>query len=153
MQGAGDAWVYGKLTAETGRLASDLERTALLLQAQPSPASTDPLSATEQDARARILRANQTLEQSNVYVRDTARLVVEARDVGVNTLGAMDEQREQLITAQRDIQDADGAMNSARQVLTRMAKRALVNKIFLWVVVLVLVLINVMFFYYAFLQK
>ena len=58
--GGGDAWVFGKLNAETGRLAAELERTGLLMAQQQQPnRPSDPLNAVEEDARARIHRSNQ----------------------------------------------------------------------------------------------
>jgi len=93
------------------------------------------------------------LDESNMYVRDTSRLVVEARDMGINSLQAMDEQRQDLFAVRNDIQDTDSAVTSARKILTRMAKQALVNKIFLWAVVFLLLLADILFLYYGFIKS
>jgi len=157
MHGHGDSWVVGKLNAETGRLASELERATLVLSgSNPSsrPGQVSAMSSSaEEDARARIQRSNEVLNESNGYVRDTARLMGESRNVGVNTLQAMSEHHEELLTARGDVRDAEDAMQTSRQILTRMAKQALVNKVFLWLIILLLIVVNVCFLYFGFIKN
>ena len=155
MQGKGDAWVFGKLTAETSRLAAELERGTLLLGGRQGNSASTPtaLSSVEQDTRTRIIRNNQVLQESNMYARDATRQLIEARDGGINTLQALEEQRNDLMTARTDVRDTESVMQSSRIILMRMAKQALVNKLFLWGVVVLLLIANILFLYYGYIKN
>jgi hypothetical protein len=107
----------------------------------------------EELIRTRLLNSNKILEESNQSIRQTQSLLVESRDVGVNTLDNLYEQRENLLQAADDVSESKYTTAKARIMLKRMATRALYNRIFLICVIFALLLANGLFLYFGFIKK
>jgi len=162
-----DAWVKSKLAAEAYRVEGELKRARLLA----TSARSDPLlrsgdgagagsgaarppngSDREAEARHAVLRSGQLLAQGSASIADTSRLMIEARDQGVETLGAVQRQGEDLQAVAGTVSDTNATTKQARAAIRRMALNALYNRVFLWLVVVALFVADVAFLYYGFLK-
>jgi hypothetical protein len=153
-----DTWVLSKFAADIYRLEGELKRIKLL----SSSTYSDPImnnsnnsddADVERDAKNRVLRSTNLLNQSNTYIADSTRLMNESRNMGNDTLSALQDQERQLLDVHDNVSETQNTTKKARHVLRRMATRALYNRVFLWSVIVVLFIADVLFLYFGFLKK
>lgn len=155
----GDSIVTNRLIAECGRLENDLRNAekAWLLSHPPSNQRTssgdeDPLRDPDEE-RARLLRAQMTLQESDRVIDDIERNVGTSVRIGVNTQQAMEEQGETLHEIHSNVTETGASAKAAARVLKKMAERAFYNRLFLWCLIAMLILANGLFLYYGFIKK
>jgi len=157
----GDSFVVNRLTAEFARKENELkgaEKTWLLANKPSAAATGSSLSSSTaersgDDDRATLLRANQTLSESNRVIDDIEQGLGQALQTGRSNLGTLHVQGQELETALGNVQQGNITAKNAGVVLRRMAQKAFYNRIFLWSIIVLFFLIDVLFLYYGFLKK
>ena len=157
----GDSIVTNRLIAECGRLENDLRNAEKSWLISHPPSTTgrassgdeDPLLRDPDEERARLLRAQVTLQESDRVIDDIERNVGTSVRVGVNTQQALEEQGETLHEIHSNVTETGASAKAAARVLKKMAERAFYNRLFLWFLIAVLVLANGLFLYYGFIKK
>ncbi|RUS27796.1 vesicle transport v-SNARE protein N-terminus-domain-containing protein [Jimgerdemannia flammicorona] len=101
---------------------SAADREELLGQSGGVGASGD-LDASTMDQRARLLTGTDRLAESSRRLQDSHRIALETESLGVNILGTLRDQREQIVTARNTLADADSYIDKASKTLKGMARR------------------------------
>jgi hypothetical protein len=155
----GDSIVTNRLTAECSRLENELKNAekAWLLShpsrsGRPSSNDEDPLRDPD-DERARLFRAQVTLQESDRVIDDIERNVGTSVRIGVDTQQAMDGQGETLLQVGSNVTETGASAKAAARVLKKMAERAFYNRLFLWFLIMLLLIANILFLYYGFVKK
>ena len=71
-------------------------------------------------------------------------------EIGISVLDALSEQRESLLSSRDKVQETRDFTSEARQVLKRMSRRFLANRLILWGIIAVLSLSICLVLYYDF---
>mmetsp|Transcript_21207 Transcript_21207/g.29994 ORF Transcript_21207/g.29994 Transcript_21207/m.29994 type:complete len:248 (+) Transcript_21207:23-766(+) len=95
----------------------------------------------------------QLIQSSEDLLRESQALCADSELVGNATLDQMTRQREQLQISMGHANDTRGMVMEARRIMTNMGRRALKNKIFLYFVIFILIVLNVMAFLHVIRQK
>mmetsp|Transcript_20070 Transcript_20070/g.26295 ORF Transcript_20070/g.26295 Transcript_20070/m.26295 type:complete len:251 (+) Transcript_20070:44-796(+) len=95
----------------------------------------------------------QLIQSSEDLLRESQALCVDSELVGNSTLEQMTRQREQLQISMGNANDTRGMVMEARRIMTNMGRKALKNKLFLYFVIFILIVMNVMAFLHVLRQK
>ncbi|RUS21663.1 t-SNARE [Endogone sp. FLAS-F59071] len=142
-----------KLKRELKRAAthapSSAERDELLGRSGAN-GSTDDLDVSTMDQRARLLSGTDRLAQSSQRLQESHRIALETESVGVNILGTLRGQREQIISTRNALADADSYIDKASKTLKGMARRMATNRMISAAIILVLVALIILVIYSKF---
>lgn len=94
-----------------------------------------------------------SLNQTTGLLHSTQLLCSETEGIGARTLTTMGAQREQLENANRNVSETKTIAGQAKTVLRRMGRRAAMNKVFLYVVILGLLGANGAVIYYQYIKS
>lgn len=84
--------------------------------------------------RVRLTEATDRLEHSSKQLEEARREVQETEDIAMTTMRTLRGQTEQIQRTHGRLQDVDGNLSNARQLVTTMTRRAYQNKALLYCV-------------------
>jgi len=120
----------------------------------PSPPSAPSNSGDPFDPfGAKLVDTMGSLNDTTSLLHSTQLLCSETEAVGSSVLTTMGAQREQLENANANVQETRGVTNQARVLLRRMGRRAVMNKLCLYFVIVVLIVANCLVIYYQYLKR
>jgi hypothetical protein len=120
---------------------SEEEKRSLLGSNGSATAFNSKAKATEQRHRAR--EGITSLEETNLLLKDSKRLVEESSELGISTMVRIDEQTEILLSTKETVEDTHSMTQSAGKILKQMTKRFCANKCLLFIVISILVISNI----------
>ena len=80
-------------------------------------------------------------------------IIAQTDEIGNQTINNMESQKEQLVGAAAKVDETRGYTSNARDVLTAMANRALRHTACVALVIIILLGLNVLTIYFAFIDK
>ncbi|KAI9003381.1 vesicle transport v-SNARE protein N-terminus-domain-containing protein [Hyaloraphidium curvatum] len=92
-----------------------------------------------QDQRTRLLAGTDRLNNASRRLEDAHRIAIETENVGVETLGTLQQQREQILRTRDTLSTADSFIASSQRVLKGMQRRMATNKLITAAIIIVLV--------------
>ncbi|KXS15631.1 putative vesicle transport V-snare protein vti1a [Gonapodya prolifera JEL478] len=129
-------------------LSSSFDRAALLSHPVPSPRPPSlDAAVADSDARARLLGGTARLEIASRRLDAAQRIALETEQVGVGTLGVLQQQREQILRTRDTLSNADGFIAQSQRVLKGMQRRMMTNKLITGAIVVVLVAMIILIIY------
>lgn len=125
-----------EVTRENERVnRSDLFTTS---GGQPSSSSSEPFDPFGEKLVSQMATLNDTTNMLN----STQQLLSSTEAVGSTVLSTLGSQREQLLNANKNVRETKSVTGQAKVLLRNMGRRAVYNKIFLYVVILALAAAN-----------
>lgn len=85
----------------------------------------------ENQNRQIVLNGRDILERTSESLARTTRVAIETEQIGTNVINDLDEQRETLLRANARLDNANVGLDESRNVLKRMSREVLYNKIIL----------------------
>lgn len=85
----------------------------------------------ENQNRQIVLTGRDILERTSESLARTTRVAIETEQIGTNVINDLDEQRETLLRANARLDNANVGLDETRNVLKRMSREVLYNKIIL----------------------
>ncbi|GMH53889.1 hypothetical protein TrVE_jg10176 [Triparma verrucosa] len=137
------------LEEELKRESVRLDRSELFGSQTQQQNSSDPFDPFG----AKLIDTMGSLNQTTSLLHSTQLLCSETEATGAHTLTTMGAQREQLENANRNVSETKTIAGQAKTVLRKMGRRAAMNKLFLYFVILCLVAANCAVIYYQFIKS
>jgi vesicle transport through interaction with t-SNAREs protein 1 len=88
--------------------------------------------------RARLLRIGEQMTDGNSKLQQAHRTVLETESIGISILGDLRSQRETLQHATGTLQRANEGLLRSKRMLTAISRRALANKMVMWLLIVLL---------------
>ncbi|KAL1525600.1 hypothetical protein AB1Y20_020454 [Prymnesium parvum] len=107
-------------------------------------ASHGGCSQGEASERARMLQTNERLASGTERLKDVSAVTMDMENTANSILGDLASQRETLLRARGTLRFASDGLDRSDKILRSMARRAMTNKLVLWVVIGMIVLLIVM---------
>lgn len=85
----------------------------------------------ENQNRQIVLNGRDILDRTSESLARTTRVAIETEQIGTNVINDLDEQRETLLRANARLDNANVGLDETRNVLKRMSREVLYNKIIL----------------------
>jgi len=98
----------------------------------------DDIEAKSLDQRTKLIAGTERLEAGKERLSNVHQIALETEEIGTATLSELQEQRETLLRARNQIDDADLNVYKGRRIVMRMTFKAVTNKIVLILVVIIL---------------
>jgi vesicle transport through interaction with t-SNAREs 1 len=98
-------------------------------------------SSTMAAGQERLLQASQKLEQQNDTLDRARRIMADTEEVGIEITSELARNRETLETAHGRVREVSGLTNRARRLLQNMNRRAVQQKLALYTIAVVIVLV------------
>mmetsp|Transcript_10517 Transcript_10517/g.37047 ORF Transcript_10517/g.37047 Transcript_10517/m.37047 type:complete len:232 (+) Transcript_10517:532-1227(+) len=108
------------------------------------------INGASAQARGRLLDANSRAERQNDVIRGALEVAHDTEQVAIDIAGELQRNRETMTGIRGHISDTDGALGTARQLISSMQKREVQQKMILAFVAFVLVAAISAVFYYSF---
>lgn len=125
--------------AELAALHASLKDAAVSLpRAELLGGSSDGEEAATSDQRARLLSMGGRMHEATGKLQAAHRVVLETEAVGESILGDLAAQREVLMHSTGTLQRANEGLARSRRTLQAMGRRALGNKVIMWLMILLL---------------
>jgi len=99
----------------------------------------DDLESQKMDQRVRLLVGNEKLEETNDRLLNTQQIATETEEIGVNILGELSSQRQQLERTRDNLNLINDNIIKGRKILSSMSRRIVTNKIILLFIIIVLI--------------
>lgn len=87
-------------------------------------------------ARSKLLNANQRLDESTATLEQTRQLVAQTETIGNTVLTDLGSQKEKLVDAREKVKETKNFTTEARRVLKMMGNRAIMHKIFIFLLII-----------------
>ena len=108
---------------------------------------------TGSSSRQKLLTSQQKLDNSTATLEKSRMIIAQTDEIGNQTINNMENQKEQLVGAAAKVDETRGYTSNARDVLTAMANRALRHTACVALVIIILLGLNVLTIYFAFIDK
>eukprot|EP00922_Rhytidocystis_sp_ex-Travisia-forbesii_P060850 GHVS01090264.1.p1 GENE.GHVS01090264.1~~GHVS01090264.1.p1 ORF type:complete len:253 (+),score=40.51 GHVS01090264.1:53-811(+) len=120
------------LTSSLRRHQTQLQRSWVLPAANNnnSEQQTNPFAAPSQ--RERLEEATVSLRESSARLEGSRKLAVETEDLGLSIMGELRDQRNTVIRSSQMAEEANSNIDASGQLLRRMRRRHLVNRLLLY---------------------
>jgi vesicle transport through interaction with t-SNAREs protein 1 len=126
----------GDLREEFKRLQQAQERTDLLVASNGSNGKSGKNSSKE-----RLLQSQNQLEQQNDTLDRARRVMADTEDVAMEITTELGRNRETLETSHGRVREVSGLTNRARRLLQNMNRRAVQQKLAMYTIAVVIVLV------------
>jgi hypothetical protein len=120
---------------------SEEEKRSLLASSESGAAFNSKAKATEQRRRAR--EGITSLEETDLLLKDSKRLLEESSELGISTMVRIDEQTEILLSTKETVEDTHAMTQSAGKILKQMTQRFCANKCLLFLIIFILIIANI----------
>ena len=104
-------------------------------------------------SRQKLLTNQQKLDNSTATLEKSRMIIAQTDQIGNETINNMENQKEQLVGAAAKVDETRGYTSDAKDVLTAMANRALRHTACVGLVIVILLGLNVITIYFAFIDK
>ena len=95
------------------------------------------------EERSRLLAVNERLQEGARTLRNAERTVLETEAIGASILGDLRTQRETIEHASGTLRGANDNLARSKRLIQGIARRALANKLLMWLMIVVLGLLDV----------
>ena len=108
---------------------------------------------TGSSSRQRLLKNNAKLDNSTATLEKSRMIIAQTDEIGNEVINNMENQKEQLVGAAVKVDETRGYTSDAKDVLTAMATRALRHTACVALVIIILLGLNILTIYFAFIDK
>lgn len=108
---------------------------------------------TGSSSRQRLLKNQEKLDKSTATLEKSRMIIAQTDEIGNEVINNMENQKEQLVGAAAKVDETRGYTSDAKDVLTAMANRALRHTACVALVIIILLGLNVITIYFAFVDK
>lgn len=140
------------LKKECGKASASKDRASLFTEGATSSSVSNKggfnSKARGEAQRQRALDGVKQLDETDALLQNSRRLVEESHELGTATMVRIDEQTEILMRTKETVDQTHGMTKSAGRILKTMTQRYCLNKCFLYTIILVLVVANVLCIYF-----
>ncbi|XP_065174985.1 vesicle transport through interaction with t-SNAREs homolog 1B-like [Sycon ciliatum] len=102
----------------------------------PAYSRPNEVNHLEHEQRSQLLQGTNALERASQSVARSNQISAETDQIGVEILGELDGQREQLLNARDRVIETDQEMSRSRKLIQGLARRVLTNKLIMIIIIL-----------------
>lgn len=102
---------------------------------------------TEEDQQI-LAQTMQSLDRSTTYLDESRQILSQTEETGIHILSDLGEQREGLLRAQHKVNETNTLAKRAQAALGRMSRRACYNRLLLWAIIVLLIVMIIVALYF-----